>query len=57
MEKLEIEEKRINFDKVILKNIKKVSNKPFAFLRSSFMRGPINNLPPLTNKKLDIALK
>jgi len=33
-----------------------VSEKPFAFLRSSFMKEPIPHLPPLTNKKLEMAL-
>ncbi len=56
VEKIELEEKNVDIEKIMTKNLQKVSEKPFAFLRSSFMKGPIPTLPPLANKKLEIAL-
>ncbi len=57
IEKLEVTTNNLNLEKTIIKKIEKISNKPVAYLRSSFIRGPVPNLPPLTNKKIEVALE
>ena len=55
-EKLELEDNKINLEKIETQNIDLISEKPYAFNRGSFMKGPILTLPPLTNKKIELAL-
>ena len=55
-EKLELEDNKINLEEIETKNLNEISEKPYAFDRGSFMKGPILTLPPLTNKKIELAL-
>ena len=36
--------------------MKKITTKPYAFCRSTFITGPVLTLPPLTNRQLEMAM-
>lgn len=57
-------DEKLEFDENVNPNIDFISKQGFeqntqsiAFSRSGFIKGPLYNLPPLTNKKLEFALK
>lgn len=56
-EKNEIKDNNLDIESLVRNSDEQIQNTHFAFNRGAFIKSPIPNIPPLTNKKLELALQ